>query len=193
MSKTTRLLSFFKPRHFLDWFGYLLIAPVFGISIYWAWFDTKPVVESEAEISTPVVRQGEDFSIRYRVTWARSCQLTGHRFVVDQKGQIYTVESDTRYIHQGPDEFTITVPIPLAAAPGPARYRATLLYECNPWQRFINPLSRQVQERDFEIIPGTPTAGGLSYLAPQSAPTCGGSKPVPVRAHCRARRTALME
>lgn len=144
---------------------------------YWAIIDRNPSTYGRGEILTHEVYPGGEFSIRYNVQWNSTCRITGYRFIIDSAGQQYTVAPDTRFISPSDaPEFTISIPIPLSAQPGPATYRATLFYECNPLQRMF-PLERQVADRPFTILPSKSS----------SLISCSADRPVLVAAYCRKR------
>ena len=175
----TRLVAWFRPRGAWDWLAMLMTTLAFTLAAYWAVVDRQPIGESESAILTPVVEPGGTFTIRYHVRWNSACKVTGYRFVIDSAGQQYTIAPDQRYVHPfDKPEFLINIPIALAARPGPAVYRATVIYECNPLQRLF-PLETQIADRHFTIA-----VAGAMLPAPTVA--CSEERPVFVRAHCRA-------
>lgn len=176
----TRLLSWMKPVGFWDWFAVSVTTTLAGLCAYWAIVDRHPIRDIESEIVTPIVQPGGVFSIRYHVRWSSECKVTGYRFLIDSAGQQYTIAPDSRYVHPADEpDFFINIPISESARPGPAFYRATILYECNPLQRLF-PLTNVIDPVRFLI-----TASAESALPPSA--DCTEERPVYVRAHCRRR------
>lgn len=181
-----RTIKFFMPRSFWEFTAVMATVVVVGLFGYWSIVDRQPIGSSSSEILTPVVKAGGEFTIRYRTQWSSTCRVTGYRFIIDSVGQQYTVAPDTRFVGpQDSPEFTITVPIPRAAQPGPAVYRATLFYECNPLQKWF-PLERSITDRTFTIVPA-----GLSEDITGLNP-CPATEPVYVRAYCRRAPAAII-
>lgn len=183
-----RIWGIIKPSNIYDVSVGLAVLIVGVPILYWAVLDNQPAAESVAEVVTAQVKQGGLFQIHYNVRWARSCRLQGYRFIIDSMGVMHTITPDDRWVNEGRDEFTISVPVPLAAVPGPATYKATLIYECNPWQRWISPLQRETVARAFTIVPADNTSGGLSDLEQRGTRwLCPNDAPVKVDQYCRAR------
>lgn len=173
-------LDWMRPRGFWDWFAVSVTTTLAGLCAYWAIVDREPIVTLESEIVTPIVAPGGVFSVRYHVRWQSECKVTGYRFIIDAAGQQYTIAPDARYVRpEDEPDFFINIPISESARPGPAFYRATILYECNPLQRLF-PLTRVITPVRFLISAQGISASGL----PED---CTEEKPVYVRAHCRRR------
>lgn len=179
------VLNWIKPRGLGDWLAVVVTVAVTTLMGYWAIVDRQPIGESISVVLTPSVRPGEAFTIHYKVRWNSACSVTGYRFVIDSDRQQYTIAPDQRYVRPSQDEFHINVPIPATARPGPAIYRATVMYECNPLQRLF-PLERALPDRTFIILPNEE-----SQL--MRALSCPDEKPVAVAAHCRRRPGASAE
>lgn len=175
----TRILNFIKPKSAVEWTVALTFSFAVGLTSYWAIVDRKPLASSISEIVTPTVYAGETFSINYELTWNTSCTVRGYRFVIDSAKQQYTIAPDDRYVtpHDDP-HFTINIPIPKSAEPGPAIYKATILYSCNPWQRLF-PIERQIEDKQFVILAPKDESQMVEKI------TCGGVKPVLVASYCR--------
>lgn len=181
-----RTLKFFVPRSFWELMAVVATVGVVGLGGFWSIVDRQPIGSSSSEVLTPVVTAGGEFTIRYHTQWSSTCRVTGYRFIIDSAGQQYTVAPDTRFV--GPKdapEFTISVPIPRAAQPGPAVYRATLFYECNPLQKWF-PLERNITDRTFTIVP----AGLPDDFA--TVNPCPAAHPVYVRGYCRRKPMAII-
>lgn len=172
-----------------------LVLLTFLPPLYWWILDRQPAASSISEIVSPTVKQGGLFQIRYKVVWNSSCTITAFRYVIDNMRVEWPISSDTRRVQEGPAEFTINIPIPLAAAPGKAQYKATLLYECNPVQRFF-PLEQVIQTREFEIMPGDNPSTGITQSSIRDGMTapivCPEARPVFVKAYCRRRMALTM-
>ncbi|UHD45336.1 hypothetical protein LUX29_20465 [Aureimonas altamirensis] len=120
--------------------------------LYWAIVDRRPAADQVSEVISDHVEQGGFLEIRYSLTWTANCQITAFRYVIDEMQVEWPISPQERVVEPGPSQFTIRVPIPLAASPGDALYRGTIRYECNPVQRFF-PLEQQLRERRFKILP----------------------------------------
>jgi len=119
--------------------------------LYWAIVDRQPVASSVSEIISKEVRQGDFLQIDYDVTWVSRCEIVAFRYIIDEMQVEWPISAQQRVVEAGRQQFSIRVPVPMAASPGAALYRGTLRYVCNPWQRFF-PLEQDLQERQFTII-----------------------------------------
>lgn len=119
--------------------------------LYWAILDRQPVASSVSEVISKEVTQGDFLQIDYDVTWASRCEIVAFRYIIDEMQVEWPISAQQRVVEKGRQQFTIRVPVPMAAAPGEAVYRGTLRYECNPFQRFF-PLEQDLQERRFTIL-----------------------------------------
>lgn len=156
---------------------------------YWAILDRQPAADSVSEMTSDHVKQGGLLQIRYKLTWRNNCTITAYRYIVDNMRIEWPISAESRRVQKGPAEFTVNVPIPLAASPGKATYRGTLLYECNPIQRFF-PLEQALTPRTLTIDPGDNAAGGVVPSGMGAISICPDDKPQFVRAYCR-RKPAL--
>lgn len=120
--------------------------------LYWAIMDRRPAADSVSEIISTEVAQGDFLQVAYKLTWTADCKIIAFRYVIDEMQVEWPISAQERIVQAGPAEFTIRIPIPMAAAPGSAVYKGTIRYECNPWQRFF-PLEQNLRERQFRILP----------------------------------------
>lgn len=123
--------------------------------LYWWIVDRQPVASSVSEVISARVMQGDFLQIDYKVTWTASCEIIAFRYIIDEMQVEWPITAQQRMVGPEPDgepsEFTIRIPVPMAAAPGDAVYRGTLRFSCNPLQRFF-PLEQNLRERQFEIV-----------------------------------------
>jgi hypothetical protein len=123
--------------------------------LYWAIIDRRPVAASVSEVISREVMQGDFLQIDYKVTWTSECEVVAFRYIIDEMQVEWPISAQQRVVSPEPDgqpsEFTIRIPVPMAASPGNATYRGTLRYICNPVQRFF-PLEQDLRERAFVIL-----------------------------------------
>lgn len=120
--------------------------------LYWMILDRRPAADSVSEIISQEVKQGDFLQIAYKVVWTSDCKIVAFRYVIDEMQVEWPISAQERIVQAGPAEFTIRIPIPMAAAPGRALYKGTIRYECNPWQKLF-PLEQNLKERQFTILP----------------------------------------
>ncbi|MCW4114722.1 hypothetical protein NPA31_007070 [Aurantimonas sp. MSK8Z-1] len=128
--------------------------------LYWAIVDRQPAADSVSEVLSSEVRQGDFLQIHYRLTWRSRCEIVAFRYIIDEMRVEWPITAESRIVQPGSSDFLIRVPVPLAAAPGAAVYRATLRYECNPFQRFF-PLEQDLKPRSFRILAGPNPSTGV--------------------------------
>lgn len=171
------------PREAVGYAGAFALMLTIG---YYAVIDRNPIIETESEMLTPVVMQGDEFRIAYRTEWSSDCRVTGWRVVVDGAGISYNIDPDSRLVRRGEDEFIISIPIPRAAAPGEAIYRGQIKYECNWLQRAFFPVVRDITPRQFTIA-----SAGRPLLWNPATMQCPAERPVYVRSYCRSLPNTL--
>lgn len=175
------------------------LAAVFPL--YWAIVDRQPAASSVSEIISSRVMQGDFLQIDYDVTWSSSCDIVAFRYIIDEMQVEWPITAQERKVEQGPQKFTIRIPVPMAAAPGSAVYRGTIRFACNPLQRFF-PLEQNLRERQFEIIENPDYAWRRLRRGTYDGPAmirrfagfndsrdqmvCPPEQPIPVREHCRS-------
>jgi hypothetical protein len=125
--------------------------------LYWAIMDRRPAADQVSEVISTEVLQGDFLQVRYRLTWTADCRIVAFRYIIDEMQVEWPISAQERIVQAGPAEFTIRIPVPMAAAPGEAVYKGTIRYECNPFQRFF-PLEQQLRERHFTVVEDTDLA-----------------------------------
>jgi len=156
-----------RPDRFRGLFSNLVSIGVILFALPWLWWaivDRQPIATRISEVVSTQVRQGESLDISYDVTWNSRCQITAFRYIIDAMQVEWPITQQDRIVEPGPSRFTIRIPIPLAAAPGEAIYRADIAYRCNPLQRFF-PLQTKLTPRHFTILPGPNPSSGIKQGA----------------------------
>lgn len=144
---------------------YALLVLVFGAAgsiapllIFWA-NEQVPVAYSTRSALTPQVAPGGELRIKIKAEISKpSCKATVFRSIVDSADIIYDIVSVNRPAFA---DYEVVMTIPLGAAPGKARYRARVEWNCNPVQKYF-PLVILQPELEFEILP----VQGL-YITPE--------------------------
>jgi hypothetical protein len=173
------IFNFMRPKGAVEWTVAVFFSIFVSVVSFWAIVDRNPLESSHSEVVTKSVHPGDSFSITYQLKWKTSCTVRGYRFVIDSANQQYTIAPDERRVSPlDHPQFTINIPIPDTATAGPAKYRATIIFACNPYQQLF-PIEREVEDEDFVILPKRE----LSEIVSQS--DCPSSKPVFVANYCR--------
>lgn len=115
---------------------------------------SSPYDRSSGVITPENPRAGDVVSIHWVGNRTRECFGTVNRSVVDSQGVVYafeavsaiyaSVENGTKLVR----EFTL----PKQMAAGPATYKATTLFICNPIQRFW-PIEIHGPDVHFDVAP----------------------------------------
>lgn len=111
--------------------GTLIIAP--SLLIFW-YNEAVPVSYSRREVLTPIVSPGGLLKIRITAEITKDCISTVTRSIVDGAGYSHDAAAVTQPAFTN---YTVELPVPLGAAPGPATYRARVEWVCNPVQRWF--------------------------------------------------------
>ena len=107
----------------LLWFAYALAC---GLSY------GRPVALT-ADTLTPAVRPGEMVAVRYHIVRYQLCEVTRYPAILDGAGRLHEFGPERRAAVGPigrPDGYTIQRRVPPDAAPGLARYRLALAFEC---------------------------------------------------------------
>lgn len=119
---------------------YLFVAVLWGLGGTLGYFATDremPTVIISAEPVTPVVAPGGELRVDYVVRRHRSCAVTVDRFIIDRFNTRYELDdlNVNAGLPLGEDRFVQPVRVPPGVEPGPAKYRTSSTYTCNPLQR----------------------------------------------------------
>lgn len=123
-----------------------------GVVGFWASDRTPPLTVLAIEVLNSPVKAGDDLKVRWIVDRYDQCASTVDRVIVDEQKVVYTLE-DIDYRagmgHVGSDIVITATTVPQQAGAGPAKYRVTVAYRCNPVHR-VWPIVRSY-EIPFDI------------------------------------------
>ncbi|MEP9376222.1 hypothetical protein ABLE91_05890 [Aquabacter sp. CN5-332] len=114
-----------------------------------------PVIVTDSRLITPQVEPGGTLKVEVEIFRTRRCETSIDRFIFDSQGGRHILEPlELRSAGgaRGEERYTNLIPVPLDAAPGPARYRSSATYRCNPLHR-LSPITAEPREVQFEIMP----------------------------------------
>lgn len=121
-------------------------------------FDNAPPIEIRSlAVRDGAVHRGGVLLIDYDIVPRRACYGTLQRIIVDSQDVVQLVEPQ----HFTPatsdrkrTRLTVSVPVPVGAALGLARYQAVIQYQCNPLQRFLGTsIDVRTPIVQFEVLP----------------------------------------
>lgn len=143
----------------------LVIASIITVAAtlaIWAFDRRPPITILSAVVEDTEIEQGGLLHIDYRLEQHRRCVSDLSRWIVDSRNVIHHID----IYASGPEvggvnDFRVSIPVPLGAAVGPARYQAMLHYRCNPLQR-VTGMSIDVAtpQVNFTILPRLPPGMG---------------------------------
>ncbi len=133
--------------------------------------EPSPVSSSKLDVLTPEVAPGQDFKMHVSSEITKKCKGTIWRSIIDSAG----VQTNYKPVPRPDDpDFSVSLTVPLGAAPGPATYQSRIEWECNYvqelWPRVvllrralftITPLAKQVPDLTKQgayTFPSEPTA-----------------------------------
>lgn len=126
---------------------------IFGAVIW----DRRPVIDEstlEGHAIPPIVREAGTLTIEWSAYRYRSCSTIVAREIVDSARTVHRLDQEI-----GPysttingDTWRMSIPVPPAAAWGPAKYRSTITYPCGFTLQWW-PLVVKSPEIPFEIVP----------------------------------------
>lgn len=143
-----RLILEFR-RH---WFAWLVALFVVAPLTYMG-FDREPPVDRMSGSMEPnKVHPGQMVTVTWYTKKHRRCNGDVSRQIIAADGKVHILEdADSSYSTQG-DLLKRTFQIPIYIAYGPARYRSTVQFYCNPIHTYF-PIKTVGPEVLFEIIP----------------------------------------
>lgn len=143
-------------------FGYACLSIITGAILstalliaWWISDRTLPVKVHYSWLVNTHVTPGSYLEIRQEVEYVRDCRAHVDRVVYDSfTHRDFPADIDYERPPQGLGTHVITfrVWIPDNFVPGPAFYRATPQYACNPLQRYYWPITRPDTVIEFDIV-----------------------------------------
>lgn len=114
-----------------------------------------PIVYEDAKALAPSVEQGGTIEIEFSVFRTRICPLITKRWLTDSAMERHSIPQFTTGLRllAGRETYRRSITVPVAAAPGPAEYRVTLEYVCNPLQNFMGPIVVTSPPIRFKVLP----------------------------------------
>jgi hypothetical protein len=136
-------------------FAILAAALLGGGSGVWLVDRDPPTIIYSAEAVVPIVPAGGDLRIDYVVRRLKPCTVSVDRFIIDKFKTRYELPDLNvgAGLPLGEDRFIQPIEVPPGVEPGPAIYRTTSTYVCNPLQR-LWPITGGT--RDIPFIIKTP-------------------------------------
>jgi hypothetical protein len=133
-------------------FAILAAALLGGGSGVWLVDRDPPTVIYSAEPVISIVPAGGELRIDYVVRRLRSCAVSVDRFIIDKFNTRYELAdlNVNAGLPLGEDRFVQPVQVPLGVEPGPAIYRTTSTYICNPMQK-LWPIAAGTREISFVV------------------------------------------
>lgn len=114
-----------------------------------------PIIYEDAKALAPTVEQGGTIEIEFSVFRTRICPLITKRWLTDSAKERHSIPQFTTGLRllAGRETYRRSITVPVAAAPGPAEYRVTLEYVCNPLQNFLGPIVVTSPPIRFSVLP----------------------------------------
>lgn len=154
----------FKPPRIIRraWRAVVLLSIlIVAMTIASWWLDSEPPLEIvEAKPRSYAAERGDFLTIDYSITRLRECSGSLQRVFIDSQDVVqiiepYPVNYSDRENYPEPVKVTVTIPVPVGAAVGRARYQAIFHFQCNPLHRL---LGRNIEIRspliEFDITAG---------------------------------------
>ena len=113
-----------------------------------------PIIYEDAKALSPTVEQGGTIEIEFSVFRTRICPLIAKRWLIDSTKERHSIPQFTTGLRllAGRETYRRSITVPVAAAPGPAEYRVTLEYVCNPLQKFMGPIVVASPPVKFDVL-----------------------------------------
>jgi len=114
-----------------------------------------PIIYEDAKALSSTVEQGGTIEIEFSVFRTRICPLITKRWLTDSAKERHSIPQYTTGLRllAGRETYRRSITVPVAAAPGPAEYRVTLEYVCNPLQNFMGPIVVTSPPIKFKVLP----------------------------------------
>lgn len=136
--------------------GAFYIVTMTFVALLLAWhFDGDPREIAVRTVLTPIVEQGGVISVKVVATMDQRCLVTIERAVIDSERTLRLAEPVESVREPGTSELIVRAIVPSASKPGPADYRVTMNWQCNPLQK-IWPRVEQLPDLSFEIVAAKP-------------------------------------
>jgi len=130
---------------FLKTFGQVLFLAAIAVPI-WMYFEPPPVSYSQRKVLNEKVAPGETLRIQISADIQKQCPAVVYRTIVDSTGLPFDLLPVPR---PNETDYVVEVPVPLGVSPGPAYYKARLLWSCNIIQKWF---PREVIQRNITFI-----------------------------------------
>lgn len=121
---------------------------------YWVQDRTSPVMIAEERVETPLVPRGGQLRVKYIIERKKACHVVLEQMLFDSRRGRFILD-DQEYLSEplGRDEFSVVIETPSQMTEGPARYRASRSYFCNPMHRALNwPITVTQDDVGFEVV-----------------------------------------
>lgn len=127
----------------------LALAALLGVLVG----DRRPPVERHSGRIVPdPVFPGQSVTVEWRASTHRACHGLVHRQVVDSAGTVWSLDAEPSSYAAGSRFLRRTFTIPVGTAWGPAKYRATVKFACNPLHYWW-PITVEGPEVPFNVAP----------------------------------------
>ncbi|MDA5627760.1 MULTISPECIES: hypothetical protein [Agrobacterium] len=137
--------------------GVFALAGVGSVNLgIWVADRDPPIIYEDAKALSPSVEQGGTIEIEFSVFRTRICPLIAKRWLTDSAKERHNIPQFTTGLRllAGRETYRRSITVPQAAAAGPAEYRVTLEYVCNPLQKFLGPIVVTSPPVRFTVLPG---------------------------------------
>lgn len=129
----------------------LVVLSIVALFVFW-WNDPPPSISYVRIAVTPVVEPGERFIVKNRVHRNKSCYTKLLRRMIDGAGKVTEYERDWAKRQIGWEDVDTDVRVPEDATPGKAQWKATVIWFCNPLQKYW-PQEQEQEAIEFFIVP----------------------------------------
>lgn len=137
-------------KRILEVLFYAVTMTVFALVLAWH-FDGDPREMAVRTVMTPMVEQGGELAVKVAAVMDQRCTVIVERSIIDSEGTVRIAEPVESVREPGTSILIARSIVPSASAPGPARYRVTMNWVCNPLQE-LWPRVEQLPDLPFEIV-----------------------------------------